>query len=191
MIQDIRIKYNGVRVRLVGFGFRKYHNLRILETGLASIKERLSRGIGENDAPTEPLTKKYARFKAYARRLKPVRDLDLTGRLLDSIKPRYSDDRQAIADADTQKNRTKARKHKQLLMFSERDQAAMLDTASQLFGEGVERSIGSVFGFGLARATPASALRNRGGISDAVFQARVAAATPRSAIRNRRTYFGR
>jgi len=167
MIQDVRIKYNGVNVRLVGFGFAKYHNLRILETGLESVKARLARGIGENDAPTKPLSKKYARYKAYARRKKAVRDLNLTGQLLDSIKPRYSDDRQAIADAGTRIGRLKARVHRDLLLFSERDQAAMLDTAGKLFQEGVSQNFTAAPNF------------------------RRAAATPRAAIRNRQTYFGR
>lgn len=167
MIQDVRIKYNGVRVRLVGFGFGKYQNLRILETGLASVKERLERGVGEKDAPTKPLSKRYARYKAFVRRRKPVRDLNLTGQLLDSIKPRYSDDRQAIADAGTRIGRLKARVHRDLLLFSERDQAAMLDTAGKLFQEGVSQGLTAAPNY------------------------RRAAATPRTAIRNRRTYFGR
>jgi hypothetical protein len=158
MIQDVRIKYNGVKVRLVGFGFGKYQNLRILEAGLASVKARLERGIGENDAPTKPLSKRYARYKAFVRRRKPVRD---------SIKPRYSDDRQAIADAGTRIGRLKARVHRDLLLFSERDQAAMLDTAGKLFQEGVSQGFTAAPNY------------------------RRAAATPRTAIRNRRTYFGR
>jgi hypothetical protein len=167
MIQDIRIKYNGVRVRLVGWGFRKLHNLRVLETGISSIKERLARGIGEDDAPTKPLSKRYARFKAFARRKRAVRDLELTGQLLDSIKPRYADDRQAIADAGTRIGRLKARVHRQLLIFSEKDQAAMGDVAATLFKEGVtQQFIGGPRG-------------------------RRAASPQRSAIRNRRTYFGR
>jgi hypothetical protein len=167
MIQDIRIRYNGVRVRLVGWGFRKFHNLRVLETGIASIKERLAKGIGEDDAPTKPLSKRYARRKAFTRRRRAVRDLDLTGQLLDSIKPRYADDRQAIADAGTRIGRLKARVHRQLLLFSEKDQAAMGDAAGQLFKEGVTQQFTSAPRY------------------------RRAAATPRASIRNRKTYFGR
>lgn len=167
MIQDVRIKYNGVRVRLVGWGFRKFHHLKILETGINSVKERLARGIGETDAPTKPLSKKYARFKAYARRKKAVRDLNLTGELLAGIKPRYADDRQAIADASGRRGRMKARVHRNLLIFSERDQAAMGDVAASLFREGVSQEV---------TAAP---------------RYRRAATTSRQSVRARRTYFGR
>lgn len=167
MIQDVRIKYNGVRVRLVGWGFRKFHHLRILETGIRSMKERLSRGLAETDAPTKPLTKRYARFKSKRLRKRAVRDLNLTGELLDGIKPRYADDRQAIADASGRKGRMKARMYRNLLIWSERDQAAMADVAATLFKEGVSQEV---------TAAP---------------RYRRAATTSRQAIRNRKTYFGR
>ncbi len=167
MIPDIRIKYNGVNLRLVGFGFTKFHNLRILETGLKSIKLRLSKGIGQDDGPTKPLTKKYARFKSFARRKKAVRDLDLTGKLLSEIQPRYADDRQAVADASTRLGRLKARVHRELLLFSENDQKQMLASAEKFFADGVEQTMR--IGRNLPRA----------------------AATGRAAITNRRTYFGR
>lgn len=167
MIPGIRIEYNGVNVRLVGFRFSKFDNLRILETGIASIKGRLAKGIGENDGPTKPLTKRYARFKAFARRKKAVRDLDLTGRLLSEIKPRYADDRQATADAVTRLGRLKARVHRDLLQLSDNDQKAMLEKAGDLFAEGAAQTVQA--GRNLARA----------------------ASGGRAAIQNRRTYFGR
>jgi hypothetical protein len=167
MIIDTRIKYNGVNVRVVGWGFRKFHNLKILDAGIASIKSRLARGIGADDQKTKPLKKKYARYKAFARRKKPIRDLDLTGQLLDSIKPRYSDDTKAIADAGTRMGRMKARVHRDLLIFSEGDQSAMSDVAGTYFREGVSQA-----------AISGSSSRR-------------AAATARQTNFNRRTYFGR
>ena len=158
---EARIKYNGVNVRLVGAGFAKYQNLRILEVGIKSIKARLARGISENDSPTKPLTKQYARYKSYVRRKKAVRDLDLTGRLLDEIKPRYADDRQAIADASTRLGRLKARKYADLLRFSDRDQATMLDTARDLFGEVTEQAIRIGRGIAKQRSLSRSIVNNR------------------------------
>jgi len=167
MIPDIRVKYDGVNVRLVGFGFRKFHNLRILEVGIRSMKERLAKGVSEDDGPTKPLKKRYARFKSKKTGRRAVRDMNLTGALLDEIKPRYSDDRQAIADAGTRLGRMKARVHSDLLRFSNGDQAKMLELATQLFADGVEQTIRT--GRNLPRA----------------------AATSRSTITARRTYFGR
>lgn len=161
MIQDVRIKYNGVKVRLVGWGFAKYHHLRILEAGISSIKARLARGIGSDDAPTKPLSKKYARFKAYSRRKRAIRDMELTGQLLDSIKPRYADDRQAIADAGTRIGRLKARVHRDLLIFSERDQAAMSDVAAGLFRSGVTEQFANIPRYRRAAATARASITAR------------------------------
>jgi hypothetical protein len=167
MIPDVRIKYNGVNVRLVGFGFRKFHNLRILDAGIKAMKARLAKGVSEDDGPTKPLKKRYARFKSKKTGRRAVRDMNLTGALLDEIKPRYSDDRQAIADAGTRLGRMKARVHSDLLRFSNGDQAKMLELATQLFADGVEQTIRT--GRNLPRA----------------------ATTSRSTITARRTYFGR
>lgn len=166
-VADIRIKYDGVNVRLVGFGFRKFHNLRILEAGIKSMKERLAKGVSEDDGPTKPLKKRYARRKSKLTGRRAIRDLSLTGALLDEIKPRYADDRQAIADASTRAGRMKARIYADLLQFSNGDQAKMLELATDLFAEGVEQTVR--VGRNLARA----------------------AATSRSTITARRTYFGK
>jgi len=166
MIPNIRVKYNGVNVRLVGFGFQKFHNLRILEAGLKAMKARLAKGVSEDDGPTKPLKKRYARFKSKKTGRRAVRDLSLTGTLLAEIKPRYSDDRQAIADAGTRVGRMKARVHAGLLQFSNGDQAQMLELANQLFADGVAQTIR--MGRNLPRA----------------------AATSRSTITARRSYFG-
>lgn len=170
MTVDVRIKWSGVNVRLRSFGFRKFHNLRIMDLGLKSIKERLAKGIGENDAPTDPLKKRYARFKSKRTGRKAIRDLMLTGSLLSGLKTRYADDRIAIADAGmgkgARKDRMKARVHKRLLMFSPADQKAMLELATKLFKEGVTQEV-------------------RGGVRP------TAAASTRAAISSRQTYFGR
>jgi hypothetical protein len=136
---DVRIKYNGVRVRLRGFGMRKLHHLRILMVGLDSIRSRLARGIGETDGPTKPLTKRYAIYKSRVTRSRSIRDLRLTGELLDGLKPRYADDTKAVADASGRKGRMKARIYRDLLRFSPQDQEAMREMAADVFAEQVEQ----------------------------------------------------
>lgn len=150
MIPDVRIKWNGVRVRLRGFGLRKIQHLKILGVGLKSIKARLARAVGQDDAPTEPLTKRYAIRKTRAGKSNR-RDLNLTGQLLEGIKPRYSDDYRAIADATGRKGRMKARLYRDLLMFSPRDQVDMGRIATVLFKESVQRT--------MAPLTPAGVMR--------------------------------
>lgn len=139
MMLDIRIRFNGARVRLRGFGMRKLHNLKVLLEGIKSIRERLARGIGENDAPTKPLNKGYARRKVRKGK-RAIRDLNFTGDLLPGIKPRYADDNQAIADATGRKGRMKARMYRRLLQFSPADQAKMSRLAEQLHRENVTQT---------------------------------------------------
>lgn len=133
MIFDTRIRYNGVRVRIRGASFRRFHNLRILSAGVESIKFRLEKGIGSDDAKTEPLSTSYARRKSKLTRRRAIRDLDFTGQMLSELRPRYADDNQAIADTSTRMGRMKARLYKELLLFSDNDQAAMAELAGKLF----------------------------------------------------------
>jgi hypothetical protein len=134
---DVRIRYNGVRVRLRGFGFRKFHNLRLLEAGLASVRTRLERGLGSDDTPTQPLTKRYARYKSKVTRRKAVRDLRLTGDFLDNFLPRYADDHMAVAYSRGRLGRMKAILYRDLINFSENDQNAMRELAGRFFKEQV------------------------------------------------------
>lgn len=149
MIPDTRITYKGARVRLAGVQLLAEDNIRIIEAGYASMKERLSRGIGSDDAVAKALSKQYAELKTRRFGRAPIRDLRLTGALLDrEIQVRYADDNGAIMDAASRLGRTKARVNRDMLQWSERDQAAMSEMAAQLFHDQVERnfSIGGRFG---------------------------------------------
>lgn len=149
MIFDTRIRYNGVRVRIRGASFRRFHNLRILSAGVEAIKFRLEKGIGSDDARTKPLSKGYARRKSKLVRRRAIRDLDLTGQLLQELRPRYADDNRAIADTSTRMGRMKARLYRELLIFSENDQAAMAEIAARLFIDDVAPGV-----FASVKATP-------------------------------------
>jgi hypothetical protein len=137
---ETRIKWNGANVRLVGPSFKKYDNLRIQYVGLKSIFARLDRGISSDDQPGKPLTKAYARFKAYARRKKPIRDLDLTGAFRANLKTRYADDRMAIAEPSTRMERIKGRAHRQDCLFSDTDKRTMMAEAEKLFKKQVNET---------------------------------------------------
>jgi len=137
MMFDTRIRYDGVRVRLRGFTIKRFQNVRILQTGIESIKFRLEKGIGSDDAKTKPLSKAYARRKSKLTSRRAIRDLDLTGQLLSEIRVRYSDDNQAIADASTRMGRMKARIYRDMLIFSEGDQESMRRVATKIFKQEV------------------------------------------------------
>ena len=145
MMFDTRIRYDGVRLRLRGFTVKRFQNVRILQAGIESIKFRLEKGFGSNDAKTKPLTKAYARRKSKLTRRRAIRDLDLTGQLLSEIKVRYADDNQAIADASTRMGRMKARIYRDLLLFSDADQAKMQTAASKIFKQEVYPAVFASF----------------------------------------------
>lgn len=138
MVPDIRIKYQGARVRLRGFGFKKIHHLRLLIEGIRSIRVRLGKAVDENDTRTKPLSKGYAIFKTRSGKGN-LRNLRFTGALLEGIKPRYADDQQAIADATGSLGRIKARLYRDLLRFSPSDQAGMRKLAEDLFHDEAEQ----------------------------------------------------
>lgn len=65
----IKVKYQGRRVRLIGFGPRKYQLFRLAQIGVASIKARVSRGVGSNDQQMPPVSNKRERqFKRFSKR---------------------------------------------------------------------------------------------------------------------------
>ena len=140
MIPEIRIKYNGVNVRLVGIGLTPVFNLRILEAGIASIRARLAKGLDTSDGPSRPLKKRYARYKAKVLRRLARRDGTLTGNTLSTLKTRYADERRAIAEPSGRESRLAFRVNRDLFLFSERDQAAMSVVAEKLFKERVTQN---------------------------------------------------
>lgn len=129
---DLKIKRKGVNVRLVGFGNRKFLNLKLLDIGLASVKARLAKHIGSDDAPTKPLTKRYARRKSKLTGRAAWRDLRLTGSFLDGFLPRYSDDNRAVAQPAGRLGRIKAVLYRDLINFSAADQRAMYRAAEEM-----------------------------------------------------------
>jgi hypothetical protein len=148
--------FNGVRVRLRAYNQdRARNNLRILATGIESMKRRLADGVGSDDQRLAPLTKNYAKYKSRVTGRRAVRDMRLTGSLLDGIKPRYADDSMAIADASGRRarmgkikagitDRVKARIHKRHLIFSPKDQEAMSREAAEVFQSHVAAVVGSL-----------------------------------------------
>ena len=79
MIQT-RITFNGSKVRLgPGIGFKKYQMLTLGQYALDTIKARVTKGIGSDDAPMKPLTERYRTFKELIG-LQPIRDLHGPGK---------------------------------------------------------------------------------------------------------------
>ena len=70
-----KIKFNGTKVRLgPGVGFRKYQMLALGQFAVDTIKARVAKGIGSDDASMPALADRYKKRKTgYG--LQPIRDL--------------------------------------------------------------------------------------------------------------------
>lgn len=74
------------RARFVVSPYTPQQMISIGQTLIGLNFSRWNRGVDGADAAAAPLAAKYARRKAYTGRRKAVRDLNLTGRLRDSIR---------------------------------------------------------------------------------------------------------
>jgi hypothetical protein len=159
---DLKLKRDGVKLRLVGFGPRKRFNLRVLEVGLASMKQRLARGIGSADTPTAKLSKRYAIRKTRLLRQAAKRDMRLTGAFLDSFLPRYADEQRAAAYASGRLGRAKAILYKEdMLNFSASDIRAMSEMARRLVPEEIVQVSDKLTGGAVGRMKPRETFRAR------------------------------
>lgn len=112
---------------------RKIQMVRMLETGLASMKARVARGVDAEEAVAKPLTKRYAIYKSRVRGGRAIRDMRLTGKFLDTFQPRYADDRRAVAYAAGRLGRIKGAMYKDMISFSGSDQLKISESAGKAF----------------------------------------------------------
>ena len=70
-----RITFNGAKVRLgPGVGFKKYKMLALGQLALDTVKARVAKAVGSDDAAMKPLKERYAKWKQQIG-LDPIRDL--------------------------------------------------------------------------------------------------------------------
>lgn len=174
----IRIKYQGRRVRLIGFGPRKYQLFALAQAGVRSIKARVAQGIGSSDVSMPPLKgKQRSRYSEKQKRwipfgppeygwprekkkagLNPIRDLtgkgDDGGHMLDALRVTSASDTRATIDISTRKGRLKARANEQRTPwfgFSGKDTRNMLEAARKIWGQNIAEFRANFAGVG-ARA---------------------------------------
>lgn len=136
---EIRYAYNGpVRLKLEGPRIRAGGLLSVLHVGLEGTKVRLSRGLDQNDQPAKPLSRSYSRRKRREGK-PPIRDLRLTGDLLDNLVERYASETQAAAYSGGPRARVKTQLYWDNLMFSETTQRAMAAEGQRQFSAEVQR----------------------------------------------------
>lgn len=130
----VKADFEGSGVKFLAPRFRSKDNASLLQAGIDSIKARLSRGIGQDDRPTKPLSPRYAKRKQRQYGRPPVRDMRLTGKTLDALKVRYADDGQAVADTAVFDSQSA-----ELLQLSDNDQAAINARATEIFSRQISR----------------------------------------------------
>lgn len=163
-----RFGKSGSRVKLSGFGPRKYQMLKLGQAAVEIINRRLDAGVGSDDAPMKPLSKSYKKFKERIG-LRGVRDLTGSGQamasrtilnargvkvkkwarvsgrgsmhMLSDLRVTAADDRSCRIDISTQLSRIKARVNEQRAPWfglSGRDVTALTKVAYQIFGGNIE-----------------------------------------------------
>lgn len=160
-----RVKFQGSRVKLVGDGPDKYTWFSLGRFAIQTIRERVSRGIGSDDAPMPPLSGrgsavtrdgKFLRQRPGYREQKqraggrPIRDLygkgDQGGHMLDNFTVREATTTSVRMDITSRSARVKARANERRspwFGFSERDRRIVFERMIDAF-----RSRGNVINIG-------------------------------------------
>lgn len=163
-----RVKFQGSKVKLVGDGPDKYTWFALGQFAIKTIRDRVARGIGSDDAPMPALSGqasaitrdgKFVRRQAGYRDRKqrfggrPIRDLygkgDQGGHMLDNLKVREATPTSVRMDITSRLARVKARaneKRSPWFGFSARDRRIVIERMIDVF-----RSRGNVINIG-ARA---------------------------------------
>lgn len=189
-----RIKFEGKRVRLGGFGFQKYQMFALGRVAEKSVEARVARGLGANDAPMPPLSKKqhpifikdketgtrrFVRMSAdrgygalKLRRLgTDLRNLNYSGKLMQSFRVVYADERKVVLDVSTKLERIKARVNERLAPwygFSRNDERNVFAAARTMFK-------GNIANFGVRLRGGVGLTRNPIWMNPAGLSARAAA----------------
>jgi hypothetical protein len=126
------------QLRVDHLNFRQFQMLKIGTVGLAAVKNRLAAGLGPNDAPAKPLTKRYAIYKSKVLRRRAIRDLSLTGNLLRNLTLRTVSEKAAKASLTSRKERIKGQAAERIepwLVFSPANNRAVMEAARRIFRE--------------------------------------------------------
>jgi len=130
------------QLRVDHLNFKQFQMLKLGTVGVAAVKNRLAAGRGPHDGPAKPLTKRYARYKSKRLRKRAVRDLRLTGQMLDNLKVRTVSEKRAYAGLTSRKARIKGRANTRIepwLVFSPRNRLAVARAAERMFRENIKR----------------------------------------------------
>ena len=141
MIQT-KIKYQGRKVALRGFGFGKYALLKLGNIGVSEILKRVARGLGSDDSRMPELQGAY-RGRKTREGARPFRDLRFTGEMMSNLSVRWASENQAMTAFSSAHARTAANRNQVILAkkcygpgflaYSPKDQKTIIKEAEMLF----------------------------------------------------------
>ncbi len=139
---SVRIFYKK-EVRLDRLNFNQRQMFKIGTVGVSAVKNRLAQALGPNDAPAQPLTKRYAIFKTKLGKGNR-RNLSLKGDMLRNFGVRTVSEKTAKASNTTRKDRIKAWANQQIepwAVFSPKNVQAVHGAANQIVREMAPRMV--------------------------------------------------
>lgn len=131
------------QLRLDLLNFRQHQLFKIGTVGVAAVKNRVQAGLGVDDQPAKPLTKRYAIRKNKLGKGNR-RNLMLTGDMLRNLSLRTVSEKAAKAGLTSRKDRIKAwanQKIEQWLAFSPRNKMAVVEAARRVMVEATKRLV--------------------------------------------------
>jgi len=131
------------QIRLDRLNFRQNQMFQIGNVGVATVKNRLSAGLGPNDSPAKPLSKRYAIWKTKLGKGNR-RNLYLSGNMLRNFMVRTVSEKQAKASNTTRKDREKAWANQQIEpwgVFSPKNIQAVVESTNRIVQEMVPRLV--------------------------------------------------
>jgi len=147
MIQT-KVKYQGRKVALRGFGFGKYALMKLGNVGVSEILKRVARGLGSDDSRMPELQGAYRARKA-REGARGFRDLRLTGEMMSNLSVRWASENQAMTAFSTKHARDAMMGNQKILArkgypsgflaYSPNDQKTIIKEAETLFKQEVSQ----------------------------------------------------
>lgn len=126
---------------------QKMYKIGMIAVG--TVKDRVKAGVNDQDAASKPLATRYAILKQKTLHKRPIRDLSLTGAMLDNFTVRTVSDHSAYANLTTNDLRTRARANNEIelwVSYSRKNIATIIPQATVLVNEALRAAIKSMPG---------------------------------------------
>jgi hypothetical protein len=135
--------YQRKQLRLDLLNFKQRQMYELGSAGVRAVKDRVAAARGPDDGPAKPLSKRYAIWKTRQGKGN-VRNLFLSGKMLENFQVRTVSEKRAKASLSTRKDRIKAwanQKREQWMVFSPKNKRAVAEIGAQILRQLVPRLV--------------------------------------------------